>query len=69
MAIWNTPGASPPVAGIGCAPGVARELGRLEGYELACLQRKREATLDPEGLSTTADAVLARILEGTLLRL
>ena len=38
--------------------------GRLEAYELACLQRKLEAALDPEGLSTTAYAVLARIREG-----
>ena len=37
------------------------EAGRLEAYDAACLARRLEAALDPEGLSTTARAVLARI--------
>jgi hypothetical protein len=35
--------------------------GRLEAFELARRQRRLEAALDEEGLSTTARAVLARI--------
>jgi hypothetical protein len=35
--------------------------GRLRAYELARALRKVEAALDPEGLSTTARAVLARL--------
>jgi hypothetical protein len=35
--------------------------GRLEAFDLARLQRRLEAALDAEGLSTTAHAVLARI--------
>jgi hypothetical protein len=37
--------------------------GRVRAYELARVQRPLEAALDDEGLSTTARAVLARILE------
>jgi hypothetical protein len=35
--------------------------GRLEVFELTRLQRRLEAALDGEGLSSTARAVLARI--------
>jgi hypothetical protein len=35
--------------------------GRREAYERARAARRLEAALDPEGLSTTARAVLARI--------
>lgn len=35
--------------------------GRLEAFDLARFQRRLEAALDAEGLSTTARAVLARI--------
>src|SRR5262249_34077865 len=35
--------------------------GRLEVYEVSRLLRRLEAALDPEGLSTTARAVLRRI--------
>jgi len=35
--------------------------GRRRAYDLACGLRRLEAALDPEGLSTTARAVLARI--------
>lgn len=35
--------------------------GRVRAYELARAQRPLEAALDPDGLSTTARAVLARI--------
>jgi hypothetical protein len=35
--------------------------GRLEVYEVTRVSRRLEAALDPEGLSTTARAVLARI--------
>ena len=34
---------------------------RERAYALACVNRRIEAALDPEGLSTTARAVLARI--------
>jgi hypothetical protein len=37
------------------------EEGRREAYELALRLRRMEAALDPDGLSTTARAVLARI--------
>lgn len=37
------------------------EAGRLEAYERARRLRTLEAALDPQGLSTTARAVLARI--------
>ncbi|MBX3187974.1 MAG: hypothetical protein KF819_13205 [Labilithrix sp.] len=37
------------------------DAGRLRAFELARALRKAEAALDPEGLSTTAHAVLARI--------
>jgi hypothetical protein len=37
------------------------EAGRLEAYEVARQLRRMEAALDPDGLSTTAKAVLARI--------
>lgn len=35
--------------------------GRERAFELARALRKMEAALDPDGLSTTAHAVLARI--------
>ena len=35
--------------------------GRIEAFEMAQRLRVLEAALDPEGLSTTARAVLARI--------
>jgi hypothetical protein len=35
--------------------------GRLRAYELARAVRPVEAALDPDGLSTTARAVLARL--------
>ncbi len=37
------------------------EEGRREAYEVARRQRGIEAALDPEGLSTTGRAVMARI--------
>jgi hypothetical protein len=37
------------------------ERGRTKAYELSRALRKLEAALDPEDLSTTARAVLARI--------
>lgn len=37
------------------------EAGRREAFEQTVLQRKLEAALDAEGLSTTARALLARI--------
>jgi hypothetical protein len=37
------------------------EEGREEAFRVAQRQRAMEAALDPEGLSTTARAVLARI--------
>ena len=37
------------------------EAGRIEAFEVARRARAIEAALDPEGLSTTARAVLARI--------
>ncbi len=37
------------------------EAGRAEAFEAARRLRAMEAALDPEGLSTTARAVLARI--------
>ncbi len=40
------------------------EAGRARAYELSRAMRKMEAALDPEGLSTTARAVLARIRQG-----
>ena len=38
------------------------EAGRDEAFTVAARSRALEAALDPEGLSTTARAVLARIL-------
>lgn len=38
------------------------EAGRREAHALATLSRRLEAALDPQGLSTTGRAVLARIL-------
>ena len=38
--------------------------GRLEAYEAARVLRHLEAARDPEGLTSTARAVLARIREG-----
>ncbi len=37
------------------------DAGRIRAHEIARAVRKVEAALDPEGLSTTARAVLARI--------
>jgi hypothetical protein len=37
------------------------EAGRLEAYERALEQRDLESAMDPNGLSTTAQQVLARI--------
>jgi hypothetical protein len=37
------------------------QAGRLEAFEATRAARALEAALDPEGLSTTARAVLARI--------
>ena len=37
------------------------EAGRREAFETARMARRLEAALDPQGLSTTARAVLARI--------
>lgn len=37
------------------------EAGRVEAARLALVSRRMEAALDPEGLSSTARAVLARI--------
>ncbi len=51
--------------GIGSHPAWADldEAGRVEAYEAARVQRRLEAALDPEGLSSTGRAVLARITE------
>ena len=38
--------------------------GRVQVYELTRELRRLEAALDPEGLSTTARAVLARLTQG-----
>lgn len=35
--------------------------GRREAFERTVVQRRLESALDPEGLSTTARAVLARL--------
>ncbi|MDI1445721.1 hypothetical protein [Polyangium sp. 6x1] len=40
------------------------DAGRAEAFEVAHKQRVMEAALHPEGLSTTARAVLARIRGG-----
>ena len=37
------------------------EAGRLEAYDATLRVRELEAALDPEGLSTTARAVLSRL--------
>ena len=37
------------------------EAGRREAFEVAVVNRQVEAALDPQGLSATAKAVLARI--------
>ena len=52
--------------GIGTHPAWADldAAGRSEAFEAARLQRRLEAALDREGLSSTARAVLARISEG-----
>lgn len=39
--------------------------GRVEAHDRAALSRTIEAALDPEGLSSTARAVLARIRGAT----
>ena len=41
------------------------EAGRAEAFEVAEQLRKLEAAMDPEGLSTTARAVLDRIRKGS----
>jgi hypothetical protein len=38
------------------------EVGRMEAFDVAREARRIEAAVDPEGLSTTARAVLARVL-------
>jgi len=40
------------------------EAGREEAFEVARRLRRMESALDPDGLSTTARAVLARIRRG-----
>jgi hypothetical protein len=40
------------------------EAGRVEAFDAAREARRIEAALDPQGLSTTARAVLARITGG-----
>lgn len=40
------------------------EDGRREAYEVAVTMRRLEAAIDPEGLSTTARAVLRAIRQG-----
>lgn len=40
------------------------ETGRREAFEITARLRRMEAAMDPEGLSTTARAVLARIRGG-----
>ena len=52
--------------GIGTHPSWADldAAGRVEAYEAARLQRKLEAAIDSEGLSSTAKAVLVRIVGG-----
>jgi len=54
-----------PGGGVGSHPAWhdLDEAGRLESYEAARVARRLEAALDPEGLSSTARAVLRRILE------
>jgi hypothetical protein len=49
--------------GIGVHPAWADldAAGRAEAYEAALLQRRLEAAIDGEGLSSTARAVLARL--------
>jgi hypothetical protein len=49
--------------GIGIHPAWAdlAAAGRAEAYEAALLQRRLEAAIDGEGLSSTARAVLARL--------
>ena len=37
------------------------EVGRMEAYELARVARKLEAALDPDGMSSTARGVMAKI--------
>jgi hypothetical protein len=39
--------------------------GREQAFEVAIVSRRLEAALDPAGLSSTARAVLARILAGS----
>ena len=35
--------------------------GRIRAHDVAVVNRRREAAVDPDGMSTTARAVLARI--------
>ena len=52
-----------PGGGVGSHPAWhdLDEAGRAEAYEAARVARRLEAALDPEGLSSTARAVLERI--------
>jgi hypothetical protein len=40
------------------------EAGRRQAFEAACLNRVIEGALDPQGLSSTARAVVARLRRG-----
>lgn len=55
-----------PRGGVRASPAFADldEDGRQEAYEVAAAMRALEAALDPEGLSTTARAVL-RVVRAT----
>ncbi|MGC4000025.1 MAG: hypothetical protein QM767_22350 [Anaeromyxobacter sp.] len=52
-----------PGGGVGSHPAWhdLDEAGRREAFDVARLSRRLEAALDPEGLSSTGRAVLARI--------
>ena len=56
-----------PGGGVGTHPAWhdLDDAGRAEAFEAARTARRLEAALDPEGLSTTARAVLARIRGAT----
>lgn len=41
------------------------EAGRVEAFSATVTLRRMEAALDPQGLTTTSHAVLARILAGS----
>lgn len=55
-----------PGGGVATSPAWADldAAGRHQAFEAARLSRRLEATLDPDGLSTTARAVLHRIRGG-----